>query len=141
MPSLMVGLKRKSGPLSEDGGDDALMEHKAVAGALKALDALAAEAGVKPITQFVSEDPENVMDLVDDEDEAEEILAKLPPVQWFQPGEALPTIAALISKVSGGGEFPGIKNPTKVAKELRDLETILQTGESKRATFRFYKEF
>jgi hypothetical protein len=137
----MIRLMRKSGLVSEDGGDDLLLEHKAVAGSLAALDRLADEADVPPLSKFISEDPENVYDAVDDEDEAEELLAKLPPVRWFQPGEALPTVTAMLARLAKTGDAPGIKNVAKVTNELRDFQTILQFGVSKRATFRLYREF
>ncbi len=138
---LMIRLARKSGSLSEDGGDESLLEHKAVGGALAALDKLAVEMGVAKLSSFVSEDPENVYDLVDDEDEAEELLGKLPPVRWFPPGDALPTIDALLDKLPKGAVVPGIKYPAKVATELQDFKTILLYGIKKKATFRLYKEF
>lgn len=138
---LFVRLARKSGPLDEDGGDEMLIEHKAVAGSIKALDRLAGEAKVPPLSQFVSEDPENVCDLVDDEDEAEELLAKLPPVRWFEPSEALPTVAALLARLAKKDEIIGIKNGVKTTKELRDFETILKHCAAKKARFRFYREF
>jgi hypothetical protein len=137
---LMVRLMRKSGPLSEDGGDEELFEHKAISRALAALDQAATEAGMAPLSGFVSEDPENVLDAVDDEDEAEELLAKLPPVRWFDPAKALPSIAAVLARVDGGA-VEGMKNPAKVAAELRDLQAILKTAIAKRATFRFFHEF
>jgi len=138
---LFVRLARKSGPLDEDGGDEMLMEHKAVAGALKALDRLAGEAGLLPLSQFISEDPENVMDLVDDEDEAEELLAKMPPLKWFEPGEAIPTVSALVAHLAKQEDVTGIKSISKTVKELRDFETILKYCTTKKAKFRFYKEF
>jgi hypothetical protein len=141
MGALMVRLTRKSGLLDEDGGNEDLFEHKAVAGSLVALDRLAKEAKVSPLSQFISEDPENVCDLVDDEDEAEELLAKLPPVHWFEPSEALPTVAALLARLAKKDEVIGIKNTAKTTNELRDFETILQYGAGKRAKFRFFREF
>jgi hypothetical protein len=138
---LFVRLARKSGPLGEDGGDEMLIEHKAVAGSIKTLDRLAVEAKVPPLSQFVSEDPENVCDLVDDEDEAEELLATLPPVRWFEPSEALPTIAALLARLAKKDEIVGIKDSVKTIKDLRDFETILKYCAGKRAKFRFYREF
>jgi hypothetical protein len=139
--TLFVRLARKSEPLDEDGGDEMLIEHKAVAGSLKALDRLAGEAKLPPLSQFISEDPENVYDSVDDEDEAEELLAKLPPVRWFEPSAAIPTITALLARLSKNDEVPGIKNAAKTTKELRDFETILKYCTAKRAQFRFYREF
>jgi len=138
---LFIRLARKSEPLDEDGGDEMLIEHKAVASSLKALDRLASEAKLAPLSQFISEDPEKVYDSVDDEDEAEELLAKLPPVQWFEPSAAIPTVAALVARLSKKDEVPGIKNAAKTVKELRDFETILKYCTAKRAQFRFYREF
>lgn len=138
----MVRLMRKSGPLSEDGGDESLFEHKAVSQALTALDRLADEAGLTGLSHFISEDPENVADLVDDEDEAEEILAKLPEVRWSSPEEGLPTVTALAVQVEAGGPSAALfKKPAKVAAELRDLEVILTTAAKKKARFRFFREF
>lgn len=141
MAALLIRLARKSGPLDEDGGDEILIEHKAVAGSLKGADRLATEANVPLLSQFISEDPENVADLVDDEDEAEELLAKLPPVRWSEPTEALPTIAALLTRLAKKDEIVGIKNGTKTIKDLRDFETILKYCSAKKARFRFYREF
>jgi hypothetical protein len=138
---LFVRLARKSEPLEDDGGDEMLIEHKAVAGSLKTLDRLAGEGKLPPLSQFISEDPENLYDSVDDEDEVEELLAKLPPVQWFEPSAALPTIKALLAGLAKKDEVPGIKNVAKTTKELRDFETILNYSTSKRAQFRFYREF
>jgi hypothetical protein len=138
---LMVRLTKKSGLMEEDGGDEELMEHKAVARALAGLDKLAAEAKVTPLSKFVSEDPENVYDLVDDEDEAEELLAKLPPLKWSKPADAMPTVKKLLAAIKGAKPTTSIKDPVKVSVELKDLETILKFAEAKKATFRFYREF
>jgi hypothetical protein len=138
---LFVRLARKAGPLDEDGGDELLIEHKAVAGALKTLDRLSDEAKLPPMSHFISEDPENVYDLVDDEDEAEELLATLPPVQWFEPSAAMPTIAALLVRLARKVEIVGIKNAAKTVKELQDLATILKYAADRKARFRFYREY
>ena len=138
---LMIRLMKRSGPLDEDGGDESLFEHKAVARNLPAFDQVAHNAGLPRLSDFLSEDPENVYDLVDDEDEAEELLAKLPKVRWFDPADALPTVAALIAGMEDGESIAGIKNPAKVITELRNIETVLQYGASKRATFWFYQDF
>jgi hypothetical protein len=138
---LFVRLARKSGPLDEVGGDEMLIEHKSVAGALKTLDRLADEAKLSPMSHFISEDPENVYDLVDDEDEAEKLLVELPPVQWFEPNAALPTIEALLARLAKKVEIVEIKNAAKTVKELQDLATILKYADGKKARFRFYREF
>jgi hypothetical protein len=138
---LMVRLMKRSGPLDEDGGDEELFEHKTIARALPALDKLAAGAKVKPLSTFISDDPENVYDLVDDEDEAEELLAKLPPVRWSKPADALPTVTKLVTLLKGAKATTGIKDPAKAIAELKNLQAILKTGEAKKATFRFYHEF
>src|SRR6476469_4306875 len=104
---LFVRLARKSGPLDEDGGDEMLIEHKAVTSSLKALDRLAVEAKLQSLSLNIRETPENVCDLVDDEEEAEELLAKLPPVQWFEPSVALPTVAALLARLAKKDEIIG----------------------------------
>lgn len=136
---LMIRLARKSGPISEDGGDDRYTEHPATARALPALDKLATAAGLPPLGGFVSEDPENVADLVDDEDEAEEILARLPPVRWWPPADALPTVERLRELVAA--DTGVVKQPAKVQAELADLATVLRVGVAKKATFRLYREF
>lgn len=140
MPAFMVRLAKKSGPLDEDGGDDDLAWHAAVAKALPALDRLAARLALPPLSQFVSEDPENVFDAVDDEDEAKELLATLPPVRWFPPADALPTVRGLLARLASGRPVEGVRNPAKVIPELRNLEVVLEYGAGKRARFRFYRE-
>jgi hypothetical protein len=141
MPALLVRLAKKSSQLSEDGGDESMFEHKAAAGALQALDRIAQELGVAKLSQFISEDPDNVYDLVDDEDEAASVLSKLAPVQWAEPAEALPTIEKLIIQLISAGDAPGVTNPAQVVADLRDLETILNYCTTRKAKFRFYHEF
>ena len=141
MPEFMVRLAKKSGPLSEDGGDDDLSLHNAIAKSLKPLEALAKQLGVPPLSAFVSEDPENVYDLVDDEDEAEELMEKLPPVKWSSPTEALPTVQALHEHFVAKKPCDGVKNAAKLIPELANLETVLNYANKKKANFRFYREF
>ena len=137
---LMVRLAGKSGLLDEDGGEEEHFEHKALARALPILDGQAEKAGLPPLSGFLSEDPENVHDLVDDEAEAEELLAKLPPLRWSQPQDALPTVKALIKRLEGQ-PVAGIKNADKIVEELGDLQTILEFGVAKEAKFRLFNDF
>lgn len=141
MPALLIRLAKKTSQLSEDGGDESMFEHKAVAGALHELDRIAREMGVVKLSQFISEDRDNVCDLIDDVDEAASVMSKLAPVRWSEPVEAMPTITKLIDHLAKGSEVPGIKDPEKVVADLRDFETILNYCTAKKAKFRFYQEF
>jgi len=132
---------KRSGPVDEDGGDEDLFLHKALARSLGALDKLAEKAELPLLSAFVSEDPEKVYDLVDDEDEAEVLLAKLPRVRWSKPADALPTVKKLIAQLKNAKPSTGIKDPAKFRAELQDIEKILNTGVAKKVMFRFYAEF
>lgn len=141
MPVLLVRLAKKSSQLSDDGGDESLFEHKAVASALDALDRIAKELSVASLSQFISENPDNVYDLVDDEDEAASLMSKLAPVQWYDPDDVMPTIEKLIVTLTNNSDVPGVKSAASVIADLRDLEAILKYCMTRKARFRFYQEF
>ncbi|MFT3880063.1 MAG: hypothetical protein QM703_10445 [Gemmatales bacterium] len=131
--------------------------YPAIGRAVPHLDLLANVQGWKPLSQFVSEDPEAAIDLLDDEEEIEELLGYLPDdddlmkalkkklgkVRWYKPEEALPTVQQLCDAIE---EMPrrlsySPQNTARVVKELKVLRQTLERLKEKGVPFRFYHEF
>jgi hypothetical protein len=118
-------------------------EHRSLARALKHLDTLASAQGWQPLTEFVSEDPDMALDLVEDEDEAEQVVKKPGPLKWFSATAALATVRASIEAIE---QLPRRlpltgKNTAKVVTELKDIEQILSHAQEKKVPFRFFTDF
>ncbi len=124
-------------------GFDLFVDGKALAHANDLLDRLAADAGVKPLIDFFSMDPEEVDSLFSelgldaegtatDEAEPDADVPKLeeaPPEVWFYASEGLTTIQALIQAVQGlpAPEAPDPYEPAPdaILADLNQFKAVL----------------
>jgi hypothetical protein len=89
------------------------------------LEALAKQAGVKPLLSFFSATPEDVMGLLDDNGEGQEPIP-LPEEQWFPAEEGLTTIAALLQSLAETPQPEG----SRLTAELTEFQQVLQAARS-----------
>ena len=101
------------------GIDASAVDGKRLANVEKSLAKVAAKAGVRPLTDFFSADPESLEDLLD----GEQGDVPLPEEQWFAAEEGLTTVQALL-KAADGDE--GLQ---KAKTDLLDLEKVLRRAQ------------
>jgi len=104
-------------------GLDTSMDGKRLSRTADALDAVASQLGVKPISEFISIDPEQTAELMgmDISD------IKLPPPQQFSAQDGLATVRALLSRPEAQ---PAIQ-------DLKDCERILSAAAEHGVGWRF----
>ncbi len=105
-------------------GLDTTMDGKRLAQGIEALDAQAREAGVRPLSEFVSIPPEELAEFLGDANERE-----LPPVQQFPADEGLKTVKALLAKTTG-------QDP-RLTADLRECERILSKASENQVKWHF----
>lgn len=117
MPALFIALP---GQDATDMDGRALLDH------IEQLDALAHQAGVKPLTDLAGADVIAEYGLDEDED-----IPGYEPhdTQWFPAAEGLRTIRALIEQAP--------RLPGDVLDDLRDAERILSSAEERGQPFTF----
>ena len=84
-------------------GFDHSVNGKALRRAAKVLDALAEEAGARPLMDFFSASPEELAGFAEDQAvDLKEEATKLAPEKWFSANEGLKTVRALVRAVENG---------------------------------------
>jgi len=94
-------------------GLDAMIDGKMLASTAEVLDALAPQLGVRPISEFISVDPIQAAEFMDDAGDIE-----LPPLKHFSASDGLATVRALMSRPEAQ---PAIH-------DLRDCERVLSAA-------------
>jgi hypothetical protein len=86
------------------------------------LDQLAEQAGVRPLMDFCSGDPEEIAEFLEQEGLAtgEEI----PAEEWFASEAGLTTVRGLLSALAANPA--AVPNPEEIADDLHEFETVLQ---------------
>jgi hypothetical protein len=122
----------------------------------KAMDALCSKLGVSSLSDFQSYDPQMVAQFLHDPEAIKAAVAKSPPIQWFNPTDALPTVRALQAhyaqirfvqergrrrKVAGKVEWEPLDRTEDLLRELRDLEAILSHATISGGKFRIFMGF
>lgn len=115
----------------EDPGFDIFVNGRALARHEDALERVALGLGVKPLIEFFSA-YENSMSLLIEEGAGNpELMRKLPPPQWYAPGDGLATVQALIAALQDDPQQLGTEG-SQVLSELEEyarvLEKTLRTG-------------
>jgi hypothetical protein len=95
-------------------GLDTTMDGKFLSRLIEPLDRIAAELGVRPLSEFVSMDGESLANVLGDDAAGIEV----PPVEQFSAEEGLATIRALLPRQEG----------QQALHDLRDCERILSTA-------------
>ncbi len=108
-------------------GFDHFVNGKALAHAdEETLEKLCTELKVKPITEFISQDPEELADFF--EAEGIDLPDELPTTDWFEPSVGLMTVRALASYLQ---ENPNtLKDSADIVEDLREYESVLTRLES-----------
>jgi hypothetical protein len=107
----------------------------------KALDKLAKQLKVPPLTSFVSVDVEDQEMLAELAEEAGADISdwKPDPVKWFEPAEGLKTVQALIKKLADNEK--AMKKQAEIVKELSELQAALVGIGKKKAKWRFWIDY
>jgi hypothetical protein len=120
MPAFYIVLEEKI-----PGVDAVGLEGRALSKHSDSLQALANEAGVKPLTSFFSVDKSEVEGLLGDAVGAE---FEIPDKQWFPAAEGLSTISALLIAV-GSHNTP---DSEKLMNELKQFKTVLDAAQARK---------
>ncbi len=109
-------------------GLDANMNGKLLAQAAQALDTVAERAGVRPLSQFISVDPEQAADFLEGEG-GEASAFEIPPLRQFPAQEGLTTVRALLDYFQSHPAEPvGINELSPVLQDLKECERILSAA-------------
>jgi hypothetical protein len=111
-------------------GLDTLMRGKSLSRHIESLDEAARELGVRPLSDFVSIDPEQVADFLDDEGEEG---FDMPALRQFKAEEGLATVRALAAHPAAQAKG--------VAEDLRDCERILGAAAQNGVGWHFEVDF
>jgi hypothetical protein len=119
-------------------GLDTEMDGKGLSRAADVLDAAASRLRVRPLSEFISVDPEQAAEFLRGESvDAGDI--ELTPLQQFSAQEGLATVRALLSHVQ---EQPmAFKNPDYVIQDLRECERILSVAAQQGVNWHFEVDF
>jgi hypothetical protein len=98
---------------NEIDGLDAMIDGKSLAKSAKVLDSLALQLGVRPISEFISIDPVQAAELMEDEG-MDVDSAKLPPLKQFSAQDGLATISALMSRPEAQPAMHDLKNCERI---------------------------
>jgi hypothetical protein len=86
------------------------------------LDELAVQAGVTPLMNFFSQDPEEALEMMADIGvDADDV--KLPEETWFEPTEGLKTVQTLIERLTERPEL--CENAAEIVGELEEFQAVL----------------
>lgn len=109
----------------EDPGYDIFVNGRALARYENALERLALEIGVKPLIEFFSADQASMALLIEEGAGNPDLMAHLPPPQWYRGEDGLRTVEALIDSLEDDPHQLGSEG-TVVLSELREYETVLR---------------
>lgn len=109
----------------EDPGFDIFVNGRALARHEAAMERLALELGVKPLLEFFSADESSMALLIEEGAGNPELLNRLPPTQWYAPGEGLRTIDALVAALDADPYQLGSEGKS-VLNELLEYQTVLR---------------
>jgi len=109
----------------EDPGYDIFVNGRALARHEDALERLALQMGVKPLIEFFSADENSMSLLIEEGGGNPELIRRLPPPQWYAPGDGLGTVRALIAALKDDPQQLGTEGP-QVLGELEEYERVLE---------------
>ena len=109
----------------EDPGFDIFVNGRALARHEDALERVALRLGVKPLIEFFSADENSMSLLIEEGAGNPELMRKLPPPQWYAPGDGLATVQALLGALEDDPQQLGTEGP-QVLSELEEYAQVLQ---------------
>ncbi len=119
-------------------GIDTAMNGKFLAHESEALDALATESGIKPLSSFISTDPQEALAFM--QDQGLDIAGvQLPPLEFFSAQEGLDVVRALLLAVENARGAIG--KDKGVLHDLRECEVILKEVQKVGVRWRFAVDF
>ena len=109
----------------EDPGYDIFVNGRLLARYEGAIEKLALELGVRPLLEFFSADETSMALLIEEGGGNPELLAKLPPPQWYRPEDGMQTLEAIIQSLGSDPQQLGSEGP-EVLSELREYYVVLK---------------
>jgi hypothetical protein len=113
----------------EDPGYDIFVNGRALARHENALERLALHLGVKPLIEFFSADENSMSLLIEEGAGNPDLMRRLPPPQWYSPGDGLRTVTALIAALERDPHQLGTEEP-QVLAELQEYARVLEKAVS-----------
>ncbi len=108
----------------EDPGFDTFVNGRSLARHEDALERLALRLGVRPLIEFFSADENSMSLLIEEGAGNQELIRRLPPPQWYSPGDGLVTVQALLEALSDEPQLLGTEG-AQVLSELREYAQVL----------------
>jgi hypothetical protein len=130
----MAGLKGKLRSMAasmyivvegEDPGFDTFVNGRSLARHEDALERLALKLGVRPLIEFFSADENSMSLLIEEGAGNQELLRRLPPPQWYSPGDGLKTVQALVDALEEEPQQLGTEGE-QVLGELLEYARVLE---------------
>ena len=119
-------------------GLDTKTDGKSISRFSEELDALALQLGVRPLSEFISIDPEQAAEFLEDEG-ADADGIELPPLQQFPAKDGLATVQLLRTHIQANPQ--AIQNVDWVLNDLRECERILTAAEKAGIGWHFEVDF
>jgi hypothetical protein len=114
----------------EDPGYDIFVNGQSLARHEDAVERLALRLGVKPLIEFFSADENSMALLIEEGAGNPELLRKLPPPQWYRPGDGMATVSALVAALREEPQQLGTEGALVLA-ELQEYEAVLKKTEER----------
>ena len=109
----------------EDPGFDIFVNGRSLARHEDALERLAIRLGVRPLIEFFSADENSMSLLIEEGAGNPELMRRLPPPQWYAPGDGLATVQALVEALKDDPQQLGTEGP-QVLTELEEYAKVLE---------------
>jgi hypothetical protein len=109
----------------EDPGFDTFVNGRSLARHEDALERLALKLGVRPLIEFFSADENSMSLLIEEGAGNQELLRRLPPPQWYSPGDGLKTVQALVDALEEEPQQLGTEGE-QVLGELLEYARVLE---------------
>jgi hypothetical protein len=109
----------------EDPGFDIFVNGRSLARHEDALERLAIRLGVRPLIEFFSADENSMSLLIEEGAGNPELMRRLPPPQWYAPGDGLATVQALVAALEADPQQLGTEGP-QVLTELEEYAKVLE---------------
>jgi hypothetical protein len=102
---------------------------------MEMLDALANKLKVEPLGNLISINPKEASEFLEGEGVNDEGLS-LPPERWFDPGEGLRTVTALLTSLSSTQSVDA-----RLLEDLKSCERVLTAAQNAGVSFHFAVDF
>ena len=105
----------------------------------QALDKLCEKLGVASLLGFISQDPDELEEFLDDEGIDAEGDGEFPAEEWFEPAEGLRTVSALTNHLEANPS--SLPNSEAIVEDLREYEVLLGKLQEKKALWHLAVDF